>query len=148
MASITLKGSKEIYAAISVLDDAREYGAQTSRAGQKYYLGTANGRGFTCPKDFYDAYKAGTLEQVNYSETSYERKDPNTGDMVKRDSATLGGYLTKDQVIKMLQGDKALVKAEAELAATKKVATKYAERSAYKDLGLNEEEVKELMALA
>jgi len=143
----TLKGSTNIYAAINVLDDPRPYGATTSRSGQFYYLGQVNGVGFTCSKEFYDAFKAGTLEQVSFSDVNeYERT---LADGTKRPAkgVTLGGYLTKAQVIAQLKGDKELFTAKAQLDATVKVAGKLAEREAYKDAGIDATEMKELMGL-
>jgi hypothetical protein len=144
----TIKGSNDIYASINVLDDAREYGATTQRAGQKYYIGQWNGRGFTCSEEFYKAFKAGELQQVTLTETVYKRIDPVTNVEVERPSATLGGFLTKSQSISMLRGDKDLMVAQAQLDATTKVAGKIAERQAYAEAGLDAATTKELMALA
>ena len=147
MATVMLKGSENIYAAISVDATKQAYKEGTTRAGQTYYRGRWGNRGFTCGKDFLDAYESGTLEQVSFSETTYVRTDPITGDKVDTPSATLGGFLTKEKVVAMLRGEKELVGARAQLKAFEKAATKYAEKAAYVELGVPADEIKELMAL-
>lgn len=154
MAINTLKGD-QLYSSITVGDQKTEY--KGSRAGQFYYLITIGDRNGTCSPEFRDAFRAGKIDSISYSETEYQpvgpdgqpRIDPITGTaMDKRKSLSLGGYETMEQRINRLKGSKDLFVAEAELGATKKVAGKIAERKAYAEAGIEKEEMLELMALA
>lgn len=150
-----LKGD-EVYSSITVGDQKTEYGG--ARKGSFFYLISIGDRNGTCSPEFRDAFRAGKIDSMSYSETEYQpvdritkepRKDPITGDvMPKRPSLSIGSYETIDQRINRLKGSKELFVAEAELTATKKVAGKIAERKAYSEAGIEKEEMLELMALA
>lgn len=154
MSVITLKGD-QVYSSITVGDQQMAY--KGSRAGQFYYLVSVAGRNGTCSEEFRDLFRNGKIDSVSYSETEYQplgpdgkpRINPVTGTAEPvRKSLALGGYLTKEQRVKIMQGDKELIKAEAELSATAKVAGKIAERAAYQEAGIDQAEMLELMKLA
>lgn len=154
MATITLKGDN-VYSNITIADQKMPY--KGSRQGQYYYIITIGDRNGTCSEEFRDLHKAGKVDSVSYAETDYQplgpdgqpRIDPVTNAAFpKRKSLALGGYLTKDQRLAIMRGDKELIKAEAELTATAKVAGKIAERQAYMEADIPQAEMLELMKLA
>jgi hypothetical protein len=88
---ITLTG-REVYSKI-VLDSTE----RSDKNNNIYFIARYGKRGFTLRKDVFDDFKAGNIVELNLEESSYDREDPETGNISSVESLNYAGHLTKQQ---------------------------------------------------
>lgn len=121
MARETLKGA-DVYSAITLTQTKMAYKAGSKLEGQHYHVGRWGSRGFTCSTEFYKDWMNGDISSVTLEESEYEAVDPNTGQKIMRQSATIMGYVTFKRQINLVEKMSDLEVAEAKAEITKKHA--------------------------
>lgn len=118
---------------VNIIDEPRDYSAESKLAGQQYHIGRYKGRGFTCTPEAYAAWKAGDMAKLTLTESEYERKtlDPVTNEETTSTtkSWTVDSFTTIDQLVGFLKKQVQVVELRANLEVIQKKALRSVELS-------------------
>lgn len=71
-------------------------------AGQPYFRGRFDGKGFIVTEDFFNKWTAGEVAEVNLTPSTYDVDDPqNPGQPIKRESWQVSAWATYEQITKI-----------------------------------------------
>lgn len=116
---------KDVMSRITIVPEPREYREGSKLAGQSYHIGRFQGKGFTCTLEFYEAWKAGKVQELTLTENEYERPNPEDASKTILTKAwTLDGYMTSVQYNGFLKNQVETRELEVQLNVIEKKAIK------------------------